>query len=30
LLLIDSITGTLKISWLKKYRFFTIEEGGNK
>ncbi len=30
LLLIDSITVTRKISWLKKYRFFTKEEGGNK
>lgn len=30
LLLIDSITVTRKISWLKKYRFFTKEEGGYK
>lgn len=30
LLLIDSIVVTRKISWLKKYRFFTKEEGGNK
>lgn len=30
LLLIDAITVTRKISWLKKYRFFSKEEGGNK
>lgn len=30
LLLIDSFVVTRKISWLKKYRFFTKEEGGNK
>jgi len=30
LLLIDSIVVTRKISWLKKYRFFTKEEGGKK
>lgn len=30
LLLIDSVVVTRKISWLKKYRFFTKEEGGNK
>ncbi|MCM1356485.1 MAG: VWA domain-containing protein [Staphylococcus sp.] len=30
LLVIYSITVTRKISWLKKYRFFTKEEGGNK
>lgn len=30
LLIIDSLTVTRKISWLKKYRFFTKEEGGNK
>ncbi len=30
LLVIYSVTVTRKISWLKKYRFFTKEEGGNK
>lgn len=31
LLVIDTVTVTRKISWLKKYRFFTKdEEGGNK
>lgn len=30
LLVIDSITVTRKISWLKKYRFFTKEEGESK
>lgn len=30
LLVIYSVTVTRKISWLKRYRFFTKEEGGNK
>ena len=30
LLVIYSVTVTRKISWLKKYRFFTKEEGGDK
>ncbi len=30
LLLIDSITVTRKISWLKRYKFFSKEEGGEK
>ena len=30
LLLIDSIVVTRKISWLKKYKFFSKEEGGKK
>ncbi|MCM1076436.1 MAG: VWA domain-containing protein [Bacteroides sp.] len=30
LLVIYSVTVTRKISWLKKYSFFTKEEGGNK
>lgn len=30
LLVIDTITVTRKISWLKKYRFFSKEEEGGK